>query len=369
MKDKSKCNTLTLLTTPCMSGGTPAKLFQLVRFSDYNIISYFYSEGHDPAAYDEYFQRFAECAQAHDGRHCRQSFFKVLKEVLRIVDENDVKVIHSYFSFDTAVCAAVKMLRPKVKFVVSFVGCTPIASRLKRFIVSTTLRFADSYIYVSKNALAQKFEEFPFLRKRRFSVVYNGADERGNMHALELAPGFRCIMIGGLLPRKNMLLLVEMMRVLVHEMGYKGISLVTIGDDGKDPDNVRELIKQYDLSDYVGCIGYHDDVGGAYAQSQVCLHSAHSEAFGISVAEAMFAGLPVIGAAGTAMPELIEEGVTGYILPLDDPRAWAEKVAYLYDHGDVRAEMGRQGRLRAEKCFSVERFIAEHDAVYDQVLE
>ena len=109
MKEKSKSNTLTLLTTPCTSGGTPTKLFQLVRFSNYNIISYFYAEGHDPKAFDGDFQRFTERGLAYDGRSCHQAFFKVFREVLRVVDDNEVKLIHAYFPFDIAICAAVKM--------------------------------------------------------------------------------------------------------------------------------------------------------------------------------------------------------------------------------------------------------------------
>jgi starch synthase len=70
------------------------------------------------------------------------------------------------------------------------------------------------------------------------------------------------------------------------------------------------------------------------------------EGFGRNIIEAMASGLPVITTANCAGPDLIEDGVTGFIIPIRDVDAICEKLAWIYDHPEVAIEMGQRARDR-----------------------
>lgn len=70
------------------------------------------------------------------------------------------------------------------------------------------------------------------------------------------------------------------------------------------------------------------------------------EGFGRNIIEAMASGLPVVTTANCAGPDLIEDGVTGFIVPIRDVDAICEKLAWIHDHPQEALEMGARGRQR-----------------------
>ncbi len=70
------------------------------------------------------------------------------------------------------------------------------------------------------------------------------------------------------------------------------------------------------------------------------------EGFGRNIIEAMASGLPVVTTPNCAGPDLIEDGVTGFIVPIRDVVAICEKVAWIYDHPQEAIEMGQRARAR-----------------------
>jgi glycosyltransferase involved in cell wall biosynthesis len=91
---------------------------------------------------------------------------------------------------------------------------------------------------------------------------------------------------------------------------------------------------------------------GAYQNADVfCLPSLF-EPFGIVILEAMFFGLPCVGTAEWAIPEMIANGETGYTAPRDDVKALAERLIALLSDRASAHRMGLAGRRRAEERFS-----------------
>jgi glycosyltransferase involved in cell wall biosynthesis len=89
-----------------------------------------------------------------------------------------------------------------------------------------------------------------------------------------------------------------------------------------------------------------------------------NEPFGLVMAEAMCSGTPVITTPRGAAPEVIEDGVTGFIVPVEDyPEAAAEALKRI-DQIDPAA-----GRARVEERFTKERMIDEYEAMYRRILE
>jgi glycosyltransferase involved in cell wall biosynthesis len=85
------------------------------------------------------------------------------------------------------------------------------------------------------------------------------------------------------------------------------------------------------------------------------------ETFPISVLEAMAAGLPVIATDCGALGDIISEGVEGYLVPVGDDAALADRLRGLLDDPGLRARMGAAGRERAEREFAIERTVAGYE--------
>jgi rhamnosyl/mannosyltransferase len=97
--------------------------------------------------------------------------------------------------------------------------------------------------------------------------------------------------------------------------------------------------------------------------------SARSEAFGTVLLEAMACGLPCVTTElGTGTTYVVQDGVTGLVVPPRNPRALADALRRLLADGELRAQMGGAGRARARREFSVETMVARVAAVYEWAL-
>lgn len=93
-----------------------------------------------------------------------------------------------------------------------------------------------------------------------------------------------------------------------------------------------------------------------YSKSLLLLCPAHDEPFGLVALESMACETPVLAVNEGGYKETIIDGVTGYLLPRD-PKVFAEKIEYLYDHPDIARKMGKAGREHVKKNFTWEKHV------------
>jgi glycosyltransferase involved in cell wall biosynthesis len=84
--------------------------------------------------------------------------------------------------------------------------------------------------------------------------------------------------------------------------------------------------------------------------------------------EAMAWSRPVVATAVNGCPEIVADGLTGFLVPPGDPAAWAGAVAALLDNPARAVTMGRQGRRRVEERFTLSQMIARIEALYDETI-
>ena len=125
-----------------------------------------------------------------------------------------------------------------------------------------------------------------------------------------------------------------------------------------------------DIRSHVHLLGHvlWQQLADWYRQSTVFVMPSYYETFCISAVEAMAFGLPVVATTAGGLPEVVEDGVTGILVPPGDPQALAEAVVRLLRDPDMRERMGQAGRERVLEKFTVEQVVEEMLKLYHEVV-
>jgi glycosyltransferase involved in cell wall biosynthesis len=107
-----------------------------------------------------------------------------------------------------------------------------------------------------------------------------------------------------------------------------------------------------------------DDVPGLMAAFDIYFLSSRAEGVGTSTLEAMSIGLPVVAFDVGSVPDVVEEGKTGYVIPLDDDEAAANVILALARRPDLRTQFGAEARRAVRDRFSVAECAERHAAAY-----
>ncbi len=103
--------------------------------------------------------------------------------------------------------------------------------------------------------------------------------------------------------------------------------------------------------------------------ADVFLHAAVSEGFCNAVLESQVMQVPVVCSDADGLPENVEDGVTGFVVPRRDPQALAEKLEILAGSPELREKMGKAGRERVEKYFQLDDQVQKFEEFYHRVLQ
>ncbi|MDP3093699.1 MAG: glycosyltransferase [bacterium] len=93
----------------------------------------------------------------------------------------------------------------------------------------------------------------------------------------------------------------------------------------------------------------HLNLAEVFQRADVFVNPSFTEALGMAMMEAMASGLPVIATQTSGAKDLVEDGKTGFLVPIKDPLALKEKIKILMENPDLRKKMGEAGRERIEK--------------------
>jgi len=125
----------------------------------------------------------------------------------------------------------------------------------------------------------------------------------------------------------------------------------------------RKNAGELGLRDNVIFLGERRDVPQILAASDIFVLSSNWEGLPRSTIEAMMAGLPVVATRVGGVPELVEDGGTGFLVPPRDPNALAEALQRLIADPELRRRMGQAGREKALKEFTLDRMLRETEDV------
>jgi glycosyltransferase involved in cell wall biosynthesis len=194
----------------------------------------------------------------------------------------------------------------------------------------------------------------------KLTVIRNGIDT-ARFAYLGPAPGGPVVMVGRLVAAKGV---DTLLRAVASVVRQRPDFRLEVAGDGEAWPGLEALAAELGLGEHVRFLGNVGDVPGLLARASALVLPSLSEGISLTLLEAMARGLPVVATRVGGNPEVVEDGVTGRLVPAGDPGELAGALLDVWPASDRTREMGRAGRERVERLFDVRRMVAEYEALY-----
>ena len=241
---------------------------------------------------------------------------------------------------------------------------------------SNLVRFATSRILFVSQRERQEAVGLNLTRAKD-QVLYNfidfdyyssGSSIRATLGLTE--QDFVVTTVAQLSARKGIDTVIETAR-LCRERGSDFRFLIVGGkavNEAEYADEMRALVVEYDLQEQVQILGPRSDLPDIYASSDILLHPAHQEPFGLVIIEAMAAGLPVVAGAVGGIPEIVGAVGAGTLLEDATPRDFSTALLDIRDMPDWGKKGAQMARAEAHRHFSREAVMPTLEAIYRELL-
>ncbi len=287
----------------------------------------------------------------------------IVKVIAGVFGTRVAVVVESHGDFEQSLFLQRRVALPSVY--------VPVMRRLAAF----GLRHADVFRAVSDAAREQLAAWAPGTPIVRFPAwtdldVFLDAGSADVFPDAGAAPARRAgqgvLFAGALIPRKGVHILLDAFALVARDVPE---TLLEIAGAAENPDYARDLQRQAERLGLAGRVRFlgplpQDQLAGRMAAAEVFVLPSLSEGLPRVVYEAMACGRPVVGSRAGGIPELIEDGVTGFLVPPGDAASLADRIRWVITHPTEGAQMGQRGRAAAQALFSPEFFVREYGALF-----
>ena len=194
-------------------------------------------------------------------------------------------------------------------------------------------------------------------------VEHAAAAERVNLHETFWLPHHAPVVgnVAALVPHKGQRYLIDAAHLVVQEV--PDARFVILGE-GELREHLQRQVHDHRLEKHVLLPGFRTDVLGCIKGFDLFVMSSLTEGLGTSLLDAMACGKAIVATSAGGIPEVVDDGVTGTIVPPRDPRALAAAIVALLSDERRRRAMGDAGLARVQARFTVERMVAATASVY-----
>ncbi len=176
-------------------------------------------------------------------------------------------------------------------------------------------------------------------------------------------------MVGRLSPVKGHKYFIQAAELVVKKTPR--VKFIIAGDDAQiTASELKEVVKKSNLENDFRFVGEVDDIREIISIFDVgVVASVGSETICRVASEYMAMGKPVVGTSVNAIPEVVQHGVNGFVVPLRNGEALGEAILKLLENKEERINFGKAGRYWVEKDFSLEQFAKKTEKVYFELLK
>lgn len=228
-------------------------------------------------------------------------------------------------------------------------------------------RVASGVLVNSQATRATVLASAPWLRPERVHLLYKGIDTaRFQPRQAAGGPGARGPAVGfagQLIERKGLHALMAAWSLLAARA--EGAPRLLVAGEGPLAGELERWRACLPRPERVERRGFVEDMAGFYTELDLLVLPSRAEGFGLVAAEALACGVPVVATAVSSLPEIVADGETGVLVPVDDPPRLAAAVSSLLADPDRARRLGAAGRARVAARFSRERSLDRLEALLD----
>ncbi len=233
----------------------------------------------------------------------------------------------------------------------------------------------NSAVIAVSGTVADSVRPVPFMSSPEVSTIHHGtvlssvrswSDEERSRRRLDLGlspSAFLIANVGNFTAKKNHL---NLLRAMASE-GSIGSSHLALVGLGPLEDELRQACRDLGITDRVTFLGSRDDVFDLLPLFDLFAVSSRFEGFPIALVEAMATGLPCVATAVGGIPEIIEDGTNGLLVPSDDSEALGQAISRMIDEPELAKRCGVAGRASAEGL-DLQQAVEAMEALYHRAL-
>lgn len=291
-------------------------------------------------------------------------FFRILVQIMSKLTKKRYKLIYIAISVkrrgffrDTLLVFLIKMFNKKLLIHMHGKG---ISLRQNKYFDDLLYKFVfnNSEVILLSKLLYPDIQKY--VPKENVHYCPNGIpniNKRGNGKSSECDGRVQILFLSNLIESKGVNNLLEACKLLQDkQLRFHCTFIGGIGDVSETQFNAR--VFQLGIGDHVSYDGekYGDDKVEAFLKADIFAFPTYFDAFPLVNIEAMQFNLPVISTFEGGIPDVIENGMTGFLVPPKNAQALAEKLEILIKDKELRIAFGKAGRLRYEQYFTIQHF-------------
>ncbi|MEX1118256.1 MAG: glycosyltransferase family 4 protein [Terrimicrobiaceae bacterium] len=234
--------------------------------------------------------------------------------------------------------------------------------------------FADAIVVNSRSTKRTLLENNPWLPQNKIRVVPHGIDtskyQSGNPEALRAELGlpsdaFVIGFVGRLSGQKGVSVLLAAIEQLARQDRTLHFVIAGIGTLEK---KVIDFVKSSGLGDVVHFLGFRDDVPALMQMFDLLVVPSLWEGFGLVLIEAMSAGVPCIASNVSSIPEILEDGENGLLVPPGDVEALVRAVLRLHADPALGKLLGNAGKETVDEKFTIDRMMTGYEELFGSLV-
>jgi glycosyltransferase involved in cell wall biosynthesis len=374
-------------------GGAEVALFNLIRHFDFNIIQPIVVVGEEGLLAERLrsivevhvLPMSAEVRTARKDNLGAKSLFlgsaifaaiRYVRRLIRFIRSHNIDLVHtnSLKSDILGACAARLTAKPVIWHVRDRITPDYLPSG-----VATTFRMLSRWlpnmIIADSKAVAATLSEVP---TKRIHIVHEGTpheefERHSQTSSVRVHNGNPVIgLVGRISPWKGQDIFVRAAAIVRHkhpEARFRIIGSALFGESTFEQ-KLQVLVEELDVAPIVEFAGFRNDIHVAIAELDILVHaSTRPEPFGQVIIEGMAAGKPVVATNAGGVPEIIEDGVTGYLVPMSDAESMARVINELLDDPQAAFATSVRGQRHVAMNFSITKTVDGVVTAYRQLLK
>lgn len=291
--------------------------------------------------------------------------FRPIFALRRLIKREKYDILHFHTKRAHALSLWLGRMHPGVRYVVT-----------RRMDYPVRQNWYNEYLYNRKVdgviAISRKIADLLVeggVKRERIRLIHSGIDPAPfiKAHGGETDSGLTVVgTVAVLEARKGHRFLLEAAAFLKQQgrrLKYR------FAGDGSQREQLQKMARTLGLHDEVDFLGFVSDIPGFLSTIDIFVLPSVYEGLGVAVLEAMAAAKPVVATRVGGLPEIVEESITGLLIPPNDSRKLAQAISQVAFQEGLSRQMGREGMARVREHFTMEQTARKNEDYYYELLQ